>query len=103
MEAKAYEIKKNVLMVFWQSNLKEADIGKRSGEKVLIEDVTRTPLAIVYDSDLAEEKIKGIIRDGDQNIYKLGFYVTCRVERLNDRPVAYRISEVHDVIELPDD
>jgi len=103
IEAKAYEVKNNVLLVFWQSNLKDAQKGKRSGEKAIIEDVSDKPLAVVYDSELAEEKIKHETKDGDRNVYKLGFYVTCRVERLNSRPVAYRISEVHDIIELPDD
>ena len=103
LEAKAYEVVSNVLMVFWQSNIKEAKLGKRSGEKAIIEEVTRTPLAVIYESDLAEAKIKGMIVGGDQNVFKKGFYVTCRIERLNERPVAYRISEVHEVIDLPDD
>ncbi len=103
LEAKAYEVYKNVLLVFWQSNLKESELGKRTGEKAIVEEVTKTPLAVVYDSDLAEERIKHETKDGDRNLYKLGFYVDCRVERLNGRPVAYRISEVRDIIELPDE
>lgn len=103
IEAKAYELIQRQLMVFWQSNLKEVEQGRRSAEKVIIEDITKTPLAIVYDSELAQEKIKHEIRDGSRNLYKLGFYISGRVERLNDRPVAYRISEVHEIIDLPDD
>ncbi len=102
IEAKAYEVQKNVLMVFWQSNVKETETGKRTGEKAIIEEVSDKPLAVVYDSEIAEGKIKHETKDGDRNLYKLGFYVTCRVERLRSRPVAYRISEVHEIIELPD-
>jgi len=103
LEAKAFEIVENQLLVFWQSNLKQPVQGKRTGELAIMEYVAKKPLAVVYDSDLAEQRIKHELTDGERNIYKLGFYVTARVERLNGRPVAYRISEVHDIIELPDD
>ena len=73
IEAKAYEIHNNVLLVFWQSNLKEAEVGKRSGEKAIVEAVSSKPLAVIYDSDLAEERIKHETKDGDRNLYKLGF------------------------------
>lgn len=103
IEAKAYETIANSLMVFWQSNVKDGEVGKRTGEKVVVEDVSMKPLAVVYDSDLAEERIKHETKDGDRNLYKLGFYINGRVERLNGRPVAIRVSEVIDIIELPDD
>ena len=103
IEAKAYETINNSLMVFWQSNLKETDVGKRTGEKVIVEDVHGKPLAVVYDSDLAEDRIKHETKSGDRNLYKLGFYIDGRVERLNGRPVAIRVAEVHTIIDLPDD
>lgn len=103
IEAKAYETISNSLMVFWQSNVKEGEVGKRTGERVIVEDASPKPLAVVYDSNLAEERIKHETKDGDRNLYKLGFYINGRVERLNNRPVAIRVSEVLDIIELPDD
>jgi hypothetical protein len=103
LEAKGFEVVENQLLVFWQSNLKQTDTGKRTGELAIMEYVTKKPLAVVYDSDLAEQRIKHETSSGDRNLYKLGFYVTARIETLNGRPVAYRISEVHDIIELPDD
>ncbi len=103
IEAKAYETIGNSLMVFWQSNVKDGEVGKRTGEKVVVEDVSTNPLAVVYDSDLAEERIKHETKDGDRNLYKLGFYINGRVERLNGRPVAIRVSEVLRIIELPDE
>lgn len=103
IEAKAFEVVENQLLVFWQSNLKQPVQGKRTGELAIMEYVTKKPLPVVYDSELAERRIKHETSQGERNVYKLGFYVTCRIERLNGRPVAYRISEVHDIIELPDD
>lgn len=102
IEAKAYEVHKNVLLVFWQSNVKDVETGRRSGERATVEAVSDKPLAVVYDSELAEARIKHETRDGERNLYKLGFYVTLRVEKLRGNPVAYRIEEVHDIIELPD-
>lgn len=103
IEAKAYEVISNSLMVFWQSNVKDGGVGKRTGEKVMVEDVSSKPLAVVYDSDLAEDRIKHETKDGDRNLYKLGFYINGRVERLSGRPVAIRVSDVIDIIELPDE
>lgn len=102
IDLKAYQLETNVLMVFWQSNLKQVEAGKRSGEKAIIEHVSDRPLAVIYDSEIAEEKIKHETKQGERNLYKLGFYVTCRVEKLQGKAVAYRISDVHDIIELPD-
>jgi hypothetical protein len=103
IELKAYQLEENVLMVFWQSNLKQVEKGKKSGEKAIIEHISEKPLAVIYDSDLAEEKIKHETTQGERNLYKLGFYVTCRVEKVAGKPVAYRISHVHSIIDLPDD
>lgn len=90
----------NKLLTFYQSNRKAAD---KSGEKGVIEDISPKPLAIVYASDLAKERIKSEMLDGDRNIYKLGFFVDVNVQTRNGRPVAYRIKSVNDVIEMPDE
>jgi hypothetical protein len=103
LELKAFEPFENVLMVFWQSNLKDPSTGKRTGERAIIETVWPKPLAVVYETDLAADRIKHETEQGDRNLYKLGFYVDCYVERLRGKPVAYRVTEVRDIIELPDD
>lgn len=99
----AFETKENVLMVFWQSNLKDAQTGKRTGERAIIEEVTSKPLAVVYETDLAGERIKHEIEEGSRNLYKRGFLVDCYVQRLQGRPVAYRITNVREVFDLPED
>lgn len=98
-----FETKENVLMVFWQSNLKDPKTGKKTGERVIIETVSPKPLAVVYETALAGERIKHEMEQGERNLYKLGFYVDCYVERLQGKPVAYRITNVRDIIELPED
>ncbi|WP_298298308.1 hypothetical protein [uncultured Litoreibacter sp.] len=89
-----------MLLTFYQSNLKDTD---KSGEKGIIEEISKKPLAVVYASDLAKERIKSEMVSGDRNIYKLGFFVDVNVQTRNGKPVAYRIKEVSDVIDLPDD
>jgi hypothetical protein len=102
-EAPVFEEFKDVLMVFWQSNRKMPKTGKPTGEKAIIEAVSKKPLAIKYESDLARERIKYEATEDPKNIFKKGFYVDGFVERFNGKPVALRIAAVKDVIDLPDD
>ena len=99
----AHEVVENELLVFWQSNKKNADTGKRTGEKAVIEKVSPRPLSVVYETDSARERIKYETTKGDRNLYKLGFYVDAYVERVNSKPVAFKITAVRDIIDLPDD
>lgn len=90
----------NKLLTFYQSNRK--DSGK-TGEKGIIEDISGKPLSVVYASDLARERIKSEMLEGERNIYKLGFFVDVNVVTKSGQPVAYRIKAVRDVIEIPDE
>ncbi|MCW3780274.1 hypothetical protein OM960_01565 [Defluviimonas sp. CAU 1641] len=90
----------NKLLTFYQSNRRDSD---KTGEKGIIEDISPKPLAVVYASELAKERIKSEMLDGDRNIYKLGFFVDVNVQMRSGKPVAYRIKSVRDVIELPDE
>jgi hypothetical protein len=92
-----------VLMVFSQSNIKDSALGKRTGERVIIEEISDRELPLVYASDLAEERIKHEIREADENVYKKGFIVDVNVQLRGGRPVAYRVTNLHQVIDLPDD
>ncbi len=102
LELPAYEVFKNVLMVFWQSNKKTPKTGKPTGEKAIIERISKKALAITYESDLVRGRIKYETTEDEKNLYKKGFFVDCMVERFNGKPVAYKITQVIDVIDLPD-
>ena len=91
-----------VLMSFYQSNVKSTAPGKRTGEMVMIEAVHPRPLPLIYASDLAEQRIKHEIKEADENVYKRGFVVDVNVELRNGKPAAYRVTECHQVIDLPD-
>jgi len=92
-----------VLMVFTQSNIKDATMGKRTGERVRVEEISPRDLPLIYASDLAEQRIKHEVREADDNVYKKGFVVDVNVQLVNGKPAAYRIKNVHQVIDLPSD
>ncbi|MGH6735114.1 MAG: hypothetical protein ACRECX_03410 [Methyloceanibacter sp.] len=91
-----------VLMRFTRSDIGDVNVGKRSGERVVIEEISTKPLALIYASELAEQRIKHEIRDADENVYKKGFVVDVNVRSSGGKPVAYAITNVHQVIDLPD-
>lgn len=93
-----------VLMVFTRTDVSDAKLGKRSGERVLISSVSRRALPVIFASDMAEQRIRHEIREEEDNVYKKGFVVDVNVElSRSNRPAAYRITDLHGIIELPDD
>jgi hypothetical protein len=42
-------------------------------------------------------------READDNVYKKGFVVDVNVQLVNGKPAAYRVTNVHQVIDLPSD
>ncbi|MGQ0456116.1 MAG: hypothetical protein ACT4OU_03530 [Hyphomicrobium sp.] len=99
----AYEVFENKLMVFVQTTVKSSDTGKKTNQQAIIEAIHPKPLGITFETDLARERVESEIREDEKNVYKKGFFVDCYTERLNGKPVAYRITAVRDIIPLPDD
>jgi len=58
---------------------------------------------LIYASDLAEQRITHEITEADDNVYKKGLVVDVNVEMRAGKPVAYRVTNFHDIIDLPDD
>jgi len=91
-----------VVMVFVQSNIKDAELGRRTGERAVIESIFDRDLPVIYASDLAEQRIKHEIREADDNVFKKGFVVDVNVELRIGRPIAYHVTDCHQVIDLPE-
>ena len=102
LEKKEHADHQRVLMRFTRSDIGDVSVGKPSGERVKIEEISDRALALVYASELAEQRIKHEIRDADENVYKKGFVVDVNVRSSGGRPVAYAVTHVHQVIDLPD-
>lgn len=90
-----------VLMWFKRSDKDDATLGVRSGERVVIEDISEQDWPLIYVSNLAEERIKDVMRNTDENIYYKGFVVDVNVQMKGGKPVAYAITNVHQIIDLP--
>lgn len=95
--------RERVLMVFTRPDRGQVGIGKHSGEKVLIEEISENPLALTYGSALATERIKHEIIESDENVFRLGFIVDVNVQSVGGKPRAYSVTHVHQVIVLEDD
>jgi hypothetical protein len=79
------------------------DVSTDAGELVTVEKISRKPLALVYASQLAEERIKHEITVEPDNVFKKGFVVDLNVDEKGGKPIAYSVTHVHQVIDLPDD
>lgn len=90
-----------VVMTFKRSDVGNADVGKRSGKRVIIEEISKKDLALIYEANLAEQRIKDQMRNTEENIYHKGFVVDVNVEMRGGKPVAYRITNLHQIIDLP--
>jgi hypothetical protein len=92
-----------VLMVFERPSKSSKTVGQSTGERVLIEEISAKPKALVYGSDLAEQRIKSEIIHSDDNIFKIGFIVDVNAKLRGGKTVAYSVTAVHQVIDLDDD
>ena len=92
-----------VMMVFTQSNVKNSPKEKRTGEKVVIEEISIKERPLIYASDLAEQQIKHEIREADENVYKKGFIVDVMIQSRGGRACAYKVTNLHQVIDLSDE
>lgn len=92
--------RERVLMTFRRSDIGDADVGARSGERVIIEAISERHLPLIYGSSMVEERIKDQMRNTDENVYRKGFVVDVKVETRGGRPAAYVITHVHQIIDL---
>jgi hypothetical protein len=97
IENREFGFHSRVAMVFERTDTHSANPGKKSGDMVRIEALSDKRLNLIYSSDLTESEIKKEIRDSDENVYKKVFIVDVYIETINDRPIAYRVANLHDV------
>lgn len=98
--AKTADTKKRVLMRFTRTDVHDAALNKRSGERVVIEEVSAKDYPVMYASEMAEREIREHIRDADQNAYKRGFVVDVAVQMSGDTILAYAVMSLHSVIDI---
>ena len=101
LERRTHADFERVLMVFTQANIKDTPVGRKTNERVMIEQISDRDLPLVYASALAEQRIKHEIQEADENVFKKGFIVDVNVETHGGRPADYRLTNLHQVIDLP--
>lgn len=102
LEGSQHETRERVLMIFTQTNIKTPPLEKRTGERGKIEEISISDKPLIYASDLAEKKIKHEIKEADENVFKKGFVVDVAVLTKSGKIAAYKIINLHQVIDLPD-
>jgi len=65
-------------------------------------DIYDKPRPLIYASAMAEQEIKREIAD-DESVYRKGFVVDVNVESRGGRPMVYAVTNLHQIIDLPDD
>ncbi len=90
------------MMVFTQTNVKTPRLEKRTGERVVIDEISPADKALVYASELAEQQIKHEITESDDTVFKKGFIVDVAIMKNGDRVIAYKVINLHQVIDLTD-
>ncbi len=91
-----------VLMVYTRTDVHDAAINKKSGERVRIDSLSPKDHAVMYASELVEQEMRQQIRDADENVYKKGFVVDVAVQKAGDRILAFSVTAFHTVIDIED-
>jgi len=93
-----------VILRFVRPSIEDAKVGKRTGERAIIDKVHPKPLPVVYASDMAEQRIRHEMTKAHENVFQKLFDVDVNVELRSDgKPMAYRIIDVHTVTEMPEE
>lgn len=92
-----------VLMRFVRPSAEAGKPGRKGGERAVIEKISPHARAVLYASDLAERRMKHELLEAQGNVFRLLFDVDVNVE-LNaaGKPLAYRITAVHAVVDDDD-
>jgi len=92
-----------VLMTFKRPDIGDANVGVRSGERVIIEAISLRDLPLIYGSEMAEDRIKDEMRNSEGNPFHKGFVVDVNVQTKGGRAAAYAVTHVHQIIDLDGD
>lgn len=94
--------RQRVLMRYTRTDVHDATVNKRSGERVLISEISEKEMPVMYASEIAEQEIREYIREADENAYKRGFVVDVMVQMAGETMTAYAVTNLHQVIDLAD-
>lgn len=99
LEKREQADKEKVLMYFYQTNIDDPKSTGRTGDKALIESISKEPLSVYVLSEIDQQRIRHVLDDKSHNPLLTGFVVDVNIE--NDRkgcPKIYRVLRMHEVI-----
>lgn len=100
LEATVGENQERVLLRFVRPSIEAGKPGKKGGERGVIESIAKRAMPILYASDLAEQRMRHEKMQLEGNVFRALFDVSVNVElSATGRAIAYRITEVHTVVE----
>ncbi len=103
LEANSDENRERVLLRFVRPSVEASKPGKKGGERGVIESIAARAMPILYASELAEQRMRHEKIQLEGNVFRALFDVSVNMELSpSGRPIAYRITEVHGVIEGDD-
>jgi hypothetical protein len=104
LDAKTDENKERVLLQFVRPSVESGKPGKKGGERGVIPSLAKRALPVLYASKLAEERMLHEKMQLAGNVFRALFDVSVNVElNASGNPRAYRVTEVHTVIEDGDE
>ncbi len=89
-------IKEKVLLYWYQAR---KDIKSQVGDRAIIESILKRPVKAIF----ASERIKAKMLLETENPFKFAYVVDVVVETINDRPTVYKIINLYEKVELPEE
>ncbi len=81
----------NVVMYWYQAR---NDTTSMAGDRAIIESISSKPVKVVF----ANERIKAAMLRLDENIFKHAFLVDVHIETVENRPILYKVVNLHEEI-----
>lgn len=93
-----------VILRFVRPSSEAGKPGRKGGERAIIDKISPNARSVLYASDLAEQRMKHELLEAQGNVFRLLFDVDVNVElSATGKPLAYRITAVHAVVEGDED
>lgn len=100
LEERTDENQERVLLRFVRPSVEAGKPGKKGGERGIIESIAKRAVPILYVSALAEQRMLHEKMQLAGNVFRALFDVSVNVELSpTGKPVAYRITDIHSVID----
>jgi len=87
------DVKPSVLMTWFQAR---NDLKSTIGNKGLIEEISKKPLNITFETDDIKEKML----HSDINPFNTAFVVDVKIQTIQDKPAAYKIVNLHNYFDI---